>query len=84
MHLKLGLVPETLFLAVNLIDKYLSSQRDLTKFVLPVVGITAILVACKYVETNGPCLKDFMNISNCICTENDVLQMVCKIINPSP
>jgi len=71
-------MPETLFLAINLMDRYISSQRGITRIVLQLVGITSMLVACKYEETIVPFVEDFMIISNHVYTENDVLQMVCK------
>ena len=63
---------ETLFLALNLMDRYLSFQRDIRRTELQLVGIAAMLVACKYEEINVPSVQDFQNIY----TENDVLQMV--------
>ena len=48
---------------------------------LQLVGITAMFVASKYEETNVPCVQDFMNISKHFYTGNDVLQMVCIIID---
>ena len=65
---------ETLFLAVNLMDRYLSFQRDIRRTELQLVGIAAMLVACKYEEINVPSVQDLQNIY----TKNDVLQMVCK------
>lgn len=75
VHWKYGFMPETLFLAINLMDRYLSSQRDLSRIMLQLVGITAMFVASKYEETNVPCVQDFMNISKHFYTGNDVLQM---------
>ena len=63
---------ETLFLAVNLMDRYLSLQRDIRRTELQLVGIAAMLVACKYEEINVPSVQDLRNIY----TKNDVLQMV--------
>ena len=63
---------ETLFLALNLMDRYLSSQRDIRRTELQLVGIAIMLVPCKYEEINVPSVQDFRNIY----TENDVLQMV--------
>ena len=63
---------ETLFLAINLMDIYLSSQRDIRRTELHLVGIDSMLVACKYEEINVLSVQDFRNTY----TENDVLQMV--------
>lgn len=53
VHLKLDLMPETLYLTVNIIDRYLSIQT-VTKGKLQLVGITAMLIACKYEEIWPP------------------------------
>ena len=63
---------ETLFLEFNLMDIYLSSQRDIRRTELQLVGIDSMLVACKYEEINVPSVQDFRNTY----IENDVLQMV--------
>ena len=63
---------ETLFLVVNLMDIYLSSQIYIRRTNLQLVGIATIVVACKYAEINVPSVQDFRNTY----IENDVLQMV--------
>ena len=72
LHWEYGLMSETLFLVVNLMDIYLSSQIYIRRTNLQLVGIAAMLVACKYEEINVPYVQDFRNTY----TENDVLQMV--------
>ena len=72
-------MPETLFLEVNLIDRYLSSQRGITKRnEIQLVGITAMLMASKYEDPDALCVHDILNKSNPLYTVNDVLQMVCR------
>jgi hypothetical protein len=46
-------MPETLYLTVNIIDRYLSIQ-SVTKEELPIVGIAAIFIASKYEEVWHP------------------------------
>jgi cyclin B len=53
VHEELDLVPETLYLAVYIIDRHLSLQPILRKK-LQLVGVTALLIACKYEETRAP------------------------------
>ena len=79
VHWLYGLMPETLFLAVNLIDRYLSSQRGITKRnEMQLVGIIAMLMESKYEDPYVLCVQDLLNKSNPLYTVNDVLQMVCK------
>lgn len=50
VHFKLQYVPETLFLAVNLFDRYLE-KVPVERTRLQLVGATCLLIACKYEET---------------------------------
>ena len=53
VHLKFKLVPETLYLTVWLIDKYLEKEQ-VTRSALQLLGVTAMLVASKYEEIYAP------------------------------
>src|SRR5690606_17026459 len=53
VHLKFKLLPDTLFLTVNIIDRYLeTTQVSRQKFQL--IGVTAMLIASKYEEIYSP------------------------------
>eukprot|EP01018_Ginkgo_biloba_P005917 Gb_10664 [translate_table: standard] len=80
VHLKFDLMHETLFLAINLIDRYLSSQKIVRKS-LQLVGVTAMLLACKYEEICVPIVEDFVTISDRAYTRNEVLQMEKSMLN---
>ncbi|KAL8754026.1 MAG: hypothetical protein Q9184_005246 [Pyrenodesmia sp. 2 TL-2023] len=57
VHHRFGLLPETLFLCVNYIDRFLSCKVvSLGK--LQLVGATAIFVAAKYEEINCPSVQE--------------------------
>ncbi len=53
VHLKFKLVPETLYLTVNLIDRYLERVEVMWDR-LQLVGVTAMLIASKYEEIYAP------------------------------
>ncbi|XP_077234555.1 G2/mitotic-specific cyclin-2-like isoform X2 [Tasmannia lanceolata] len=80
VHHKLELMPETLFLTINLIDRYLS-YRNVMRKSLQLVGITGMLLACKYEEICVPLLDDFIFISDKAYTREDVLEMEKSILN---
>lgn len=63
VHLKFKLLPETLFLTVNLIDRYLE-QVQIRRTNLQLVGVTAMLIATKYEEIYGPVVDDFVYITD--------------------
>ncbi|OIW29708.1 hypothetical protein CONLIGDRAFT_562556, partial [Coniochaeta ligniaria NRRL 30616] len=59
VHNRFGLLPETLFLTVNCIDRFLSVKVvSLSK--LQLVGATALFVAAKYEEINCPSVQEIM------------------------
>jgi G2/mitotic-specific cyclin 3/4 len=73
VHGRLGLVPETLFLAVNYVDRFLS-RKIVPTAKLPLVGATAILIASKYEETHGPSLQEIALIVDSSYTINEILR----------
>ncbi|PGH00921.1 hypothetical protein AJ79_08076 [Helicocarpus griseus UAMH5409] len=59
VHHRFSLLPETLFLCVNYIDRFLSCKIvSLGK--LQLVGATAIFIAAKYEEINCPSLQEII------------------------
>lgn len=69
VHLKFKLRAETLFVTVNLIDRY-ASVDNIAKAELQLVGVAAMLIAAKYEEIYPPILKDFVHICNRSFTAN--------------
>lgn len=57
VHARFNLLPETLFLAVNCIDRFLS-VKPVSIAKLQLVGATALLVAAKYEEVSHPSLEE--------------------------
>ena len=53
VHLKFKLEPPTLYLMVHLIDQY-CTHNQVQRSKLQLVGITALLIACKYEEIYPP------------------------------
>lgn len=76
MHYKFELMDETLFLTVSLIDRFLAVQPVIRKK-LQLVGVTAMLIACKYEEVSVPVVEDLILISDRAYCRKEVLDMVC-------
>lgn len=53
VHLKFKLLPDTLFITVNLIDRY-TELVQLKRTDYQMVGVTAMLIASKYEEIHPP------------------------------
>ena len=79
VHLKFKLVPESLYLTVNLIDRYLEKEQ-VNRQKLQLVGVTAMLIACKYEEIYPPIVKDFVYITNNAYTKEEILEMERKML----
>ncbi|KAI8621344.1 cyclin-like protein, partial [Chytriomyces sp. MP71] len=54
LHTRLHLLPETLFLAVNLMDRFMSLKQGVGRDKFQLVGLTCLQVACKYEEVMVP------------------------------
>ena len=80
VNVKFRLVPETLFMTVNLIDRYLS-QRTVTRHKLQLVGVSSLLIACKYEEIYPPSLKEFVAICDKAYTSTQILEMEADILS---
>jgi cyclin B len=74
VHLKFKLMPETLYLTVNLIDRYLEKEQ-IMRNKLQLVGVTAMFIASKYEEIYAPECRDFVYISDKAYTRDEILRM---------
>lgn len=79
VHLKFKLISETLFLTVNLIDRYLE-KKPILRTKLQLVGVTSMLIACKYEEIYAPEIRDFVYITDKAYTKEEILQMENEIL----
>ncbi|XP_021758099.1 cyclin-A2-2-like isoform X1 [Chenopodium quinoa] len=74
------LVPDTLYLTVNLIDRYLSGIY-IEKQKLQLLGVTCMLIASKYEEMNAPQVEEFCYITANTYAREEVLNMERKVLN---
>ncbi|KAG4214182.1 hypothetical protein ERO13_A01G105300v2 [Gossypium hirsutum] len=80
VHYKFELMEETLYLTVKVIDRFLSVHQVVRKK-LQLVGITAMLLACKYEEVSVPVVEDLILISDKAYSRKEVLDMEKLMIN---
>lgn len=72
VHEKLDLVPETLYLNVNIVDRYLT-MATVKRPKLQLVGVTALFIAAKYEEVYDVCeLEKMVYICDDAYTKSDV------------
>lgn len=74
VHLKFKLVPETLYLTINIIDRFLVNVQ-VTRPKLQLVGVTALLIASKYEEIYPPELRDLVYICDHAYRKEQILHM---------
>ncbi|KAI4376159.1 hypothetical protein MLD38_013949 [Melastoma candidum] len=74
------LVPDTLYLTVNLIDRFLS-QNYIKKQSLQLLGITCMLIASKYEEICAPRVDEFCFITDNTYTREEVLKQESQVLN---
>ncbi|CAE6428669.1 unnamed protein product [Rhizoctonia solani] len=72
VHERFRLLPETLFIAANLIDRFLS-MRVVSLAKLQLVGITGLFVAAKYEEIMVPTLQDFLRVADSDYSGEEIL-----------
>lgn len=79
VHMKFRLLPDTLYLCINIIDRYLS-RKKVSRNRLQLVGVTSLLLACKYEEIYPPEVRDCVYITDRAYTRQDVLDMEADIV----
>ena len=74
VHYKFGFTDETLYMTVSIIDRYLTiNQIKRSNFQL--LGITALMIACKHEEIDLPKIDDFIYITDNAYVKNEVIKM---------
>ncbi|KAL7405756.1 hypothetical protein ABVT39_006692 [Epinephelus coioides] len=74
VHSRFQLLQETLYLTVAILDRFLQVQ-PVSRRKLQLVGVTAMLVACKYEEMYAPEVGDFAYITDNAFTKSQILEM---------
>ncbi|KAK8854880.1 hypothetical protein IAR55_003619 [Kwoniella newhampshirensis] len=73
VHLRYHMLPETLWIAVNLVDRFLS-VRVVSLVKLQLVGVTAMFIAAKYEEILAPSVEEFVYMTENGYTKDEILK----------
>lgn len=73
VHTELKLDRETLFLSVNIIDRFLDKQ-NVSKNKLQMVGSVALFIASKYQESSVVSIKQLVHLCDYIYSKDEMLQ----------
>ena len=79
VHIKYKMVPQTMYISVNLIDRFLSENKT-NRDKLQLVGVASMFIASKYEEIYPPELKDFVYITDKAYVKSEVLEMEYKML----
>ncbi|KLO17640.1 hypothetical protein SCHPADRAFT_152778 [Schizopora paradoxa] len=83
LHSRFRLMPETLYLAINLVDRFLSYRySSLAK--LQLVGVTCMFISAKVEETLAPSVSNFIYAVESSYTEHHIIKAesyILKTIN---
>ncbi|KAB1221016.1 Cyclin-A1-3 [Morella rubra] len=74
------LLPDTLFLAVNYIDRYLSGN-SVKRQRLQLLGVACMMIAAKYEEICAPNVDEFCYITDHTYEKQEVFQMESAVLN---
>ena len=79
VHMKFKLLPETLFLTVNIIDRFTQIQQ-VCRTDYQLLGVAAMLVAAKYEEIYAPEIGDFVYMTDNAYSRDRILQMESEVL----
>jgi len=80
VHLKFKLLPETLFLTINFIDRYLQKNQT-PRDKLQLIAVSSLLIACKYEEIYPPEISSFVYITDNAYKKEEILDYEIKILS---
>lgn len=73
VHLRYHMLPETLWIAVNIVDRFLT-KRVVSLVKLQLVGVTAMFIAAKYEEILAPSVDEFVYMTEKGYTKEEILK----------
>jgi hypothetical protein len=73
VHFKFKLIPSTLWLCVNLLDRYLT-KVVIKRAKLQLIGVTALFISCKFEEIFPPEVRDCVYITDFAYEREEVLR----------
>ena len=79
VHFKFKLKSNTLFLTIWLVDKYLSLKK-IKRNKLQLIGVTCMLISCKYEEIYSPEVYDFIYITENSYEKKDIIDLEMEIL----
>jgi len=79
VQLKFRMTSETLYLSVNIVDKFLQ-KRKITRDSLQLLGVTALFIAAKFEEIYCVEINDFAFITDNACSSDDIIRFEGEVL----
>ena len=80
VHSKFKLVPETLYLTIDLLDRYLQNE-PVKRAKLQQVGVTCLFIWSKYEEIHPPEIADLVYITDRSSSRDDIIATEINILS---
>jgi hypothetical protein len=77
--IKFKLLPQTLFMTVNVIDRFLS-KNPIQRSSLQLVGIASLMLVSKYEEIYPPLTKEYVAVCDNAYTKEEILSMETRVL----
>ena len=82
LHCEFDMRPETLFLSVNLLDRFCEECEDvIEKSEIISLGVAALMLASKYEEVYYPCTRSFLKVTEGQVSKSSLLRMECEMLS---
>ncbi|NXT96076.1 CCNO protein, partial [Anhinga rufa] len=79
VHRHLGISFEALCLAVNMIDRFLAAT-PVASDCLQLLGVTALLIACKQVEVHAPSVRELLTLCRDAFSRRQLRNLECLVL----
>lgn len=75
VHLRYHMLPETLWIAVNIFDRFLT-KRSVSLGKVQLVGVVALFIAVKYEEILAPTIDEFVALTKSGYSKEETIPLV--------
>ena len=79
IHFKFNLKLQTLYITVMIIDTFLS-KKEIRRSEFQLLGLAALLIACKTEEVQCPQMKDLIDLTDGACNKEQLIKMESDVL----
>ena len=79
IHYKFNLKLQTLYITIMIIDSFLS-KKEIRRSEFQLLGLAALLIACKTEEVQCPQMKDLIDLTDGACNKEQLIKMESDVL----